>query len=173
MTIQNRPIIRLTGFLLGGLLAAGLILAGRLPATHAEVGARLTIDTAPTSALGFSPAGRELLTARDLRPGGKGVRGAVTLTAYAPGTLSVRLRVASGDRNLDDLVRLDVTAGDGRLFRGTLAQLRRWTARDLRLAMREKRTVELRAWIPASVHDGYQSRSAELTLAWRTRRARG
>jgi hypothetical protein len=171
MTTKTRPIVRLTGFLLGGLLAAALLLSGRMPASRAEAGARLTIDARTTAELGVSPAGQRLLTARNLHSGGPGARGALTLSRYARGTRSVRLRASSDERSLDEHVWLEIRAAGKRAFRGRLADLRRWTPVAFRLSMGETRRIELRASIPPSVGDGYRGRSTELTLEWSSRKA--
>ena len=171
MTAKTRPILRLTGFLLGGLLAAAVLFSGRMPASGAAGGARLTIETQPTAGLGVSPAARSFLTARNLQPGGPESRGELTVSAYARGESSVHLRAAVQEPALDDVLRLEITAGGRRLFRGRLAELRRWTPRGFDVAGGETRKVHFSAWIPASVRDGYQGRSSELTLEWRTREA--
>ena len=145
MTAKTRPILRLTGFLLGGLLAAAVLFSGRMPASGAAGGARLTIETQPTAGL--------------------------TVSAYARGERSVHLRATVQEPALDDVVQLEITAGGKRLFRGRLAELRRWTTRGFDVAGGETRKVHFSAWIPASVRDGYQGRSSELTLEWRTREA--
>jgi hypothetical protein len=173
MTTRTRPILRITGFLLGGLLAAALLLSGRIPDSGTGAGARLTIDTQPTPELGVSPAGRSFLKARDLQPGGPEARGALTVSGYARGVQSVRLRATSGERTLDELVWLEVIAGGKRVFYGRLAKLRRWTAQDFEVATGETHRVHLSAWIPASVRNGYQGHSSELTLEWKTREANG
>jgi hypothetical protein len=171
MTTKTRPILRLTGFLLGGLLAAAVLLSGRMPESGAAAGARLTIETQPTAQLGVSPAGRSFLTARNLQPGGPEARGELTVSAYARGERSVHLRAKVQEPALDDVVQLEITAGGKRLFRGRLAELRRWTPRGFNVATADTRTVHFSAWIPASFRDGYQGRSSELTLEWRTREA--
>jgi hypothetical protein len=171
MTPKTRSILRLTGFLLGGLLAAALLLSGRMPESGAAAGARLTIDARPTAELGVSPAGRDFLTARNLQPGGPEARGELTVSAYARGDRSAHLRAAVEEPTLDDLVRLEITAAGRRLFHGKLAELRRWTRRGLEVTTAETYKVHFSAWIPASAQDGYQGRSSELTLEWRTRKA--
>jgi hypothetical protein len=171
MTTKTRPIVRLTGFLLGGVLAAAVLLAGRMPESGAAAGARLTIDAQPNAQLGVSPAGRDFLTARNLQPGGPEARGELTVSAYARGERSVHLRADVQEPTLDQVVRLEITAGGRRLFRGPLAELRRWTARGVEVATGEIRKIHFSAWIPASIQDGHQGRSSELTLELTTRKA--
>ncbi len=166
MTAKNSGSIRFTGFLLGCALAVGLVLAGRTPEGQAGSGARLTISTKPTTELGVSPAG-ELLSKRNLKPGGREARATTGLANFTARPFSVRLRLASSRRELDRILVIELGTAGERVFRGRLGELRSWSARPLRLAPRQKRRVEVRAWIPASVRSGYQGRSAEVELEWK------
>jgi len=163
---KNSGYIRLTGFLLGCALAVGLVLSGRTPEGHAGSPASLTISSKPTTELGVSPAG-ELLSERNLKPGGRQAHATVGIANFTAHALPVRLRVASTGQDLDRILVIELGTPGKRLFRGRLGELRSWSKRPLRLAPRQKRRVEIRAWIPASVRDGYQGRSADVELEWK------
>lgn len=165
MTAKNSGSIRFTGFLLGCVLAAGLVLSGRAPEGQAGSGAGLTISTKPTTELGVEPVG-ELLSERNLKPGAREAHATIRLANFTARALSVRLRIASGSQDLDRILLIELGTAGERVFRGRLGELRSWSAGRLRLAPRQKRRVEVRAWLPASVRDGYQGRSAEVELEW-------
>jgi len=166
MTAKNSGYIRFTGLLLGCALAVGLVLSGRTPAGHAGSPASLTISSKPTTELGVSPVG-ELLSERNLKPGGREAHATIGLANFTARALSVRLRVASSGQDLDRILVIELGTAGERVFRGRLGELRSWSARRLRLAPRQKRRVEVRAWIPASVRDGYHGRSADVEFEWK------
>lgn len=166
MTAKETGAIRFIGFLVGGVLAVGLVLSGRVPESRAGAGATLTIETQPTTELGVSQAG-ELLSERSLAPGGRKAHETIGLANYTGRALSVGLRASSGGRDLDRVLLLEIATGGERTFRGPLGELRTWTAATLTLAPRQKRRVAVRAWIPSSVRDGYQGRSTAIELEWK------
>ena len=94
MAAKNSGFIRFTGFLLGCALAVGLVLSGRVPEGQAGSPASLTISSKPTTELGVSPAG-ELLSERNLKPGGRQAHATIRLANFTARPLPVRLRVAS------------------------------------------------------------------------------
>ncbi|MGH2781186.1 MAG: hypothetical protein ACRDL4_20370 [Thermoleophilaceae bacterium] len=168
MTAKSSPLVRWTGVLLGVALAAGLVLAGRMPASGAAVPAHLEIASQPTAELGVAPAGRTFLEARRLTPGGPAARGSLTVSNYTTRSLVARLRLAGPGRELDRLVRVELSAGGETVYRGPLGGLRSWAAAGLRLRPGQKRRVEVRVLVPRSVDGGYEARAAELALEWRT-----
>ncbi len=166
MTTKNTGLVRFTGFLVGCALAGGLVLSGRVPEGQAAAGASLTIGTQPTTELGVVPAG-QLLSERNLKPGGHKAHKTIRLANFTGRTLSVRLHASAMSTDLDEVLLFEIDAAGHRIFRGGLGQLRAWTTLKLRLAPSERRRVEVRAWIPASARDGYQGRSAEVEFEWK------
>jgi hypothetical protein len=170
MTSRSKAAARLTGLLIGCGLCVGFLLSGRLPDSSGELPARLTLVSAPTSELAVSPAGR-FLSQRELIPGAPraGARGTVSARNRTRAPLAVRLRALPSSGELDELLRIRITADGAGIFRGKLRRLRRWSARAFRLAARQGKRIELRAWLPSSVTDGYQARTVELRVEWKTR----
>jgi hypothetical protein len=160
-------LLRLTGFVIGAVLAIGLVLSGRMPKSQAEAPARLSIAAQPTTELGVSPAGARFLEAGRLLPGGRPGRGTLTVSNFADRPLRVRMRVRSPQRDLDAAIRLRVLTDGRKLFDGRLAALRSWTRGSVRLLASERRELEFRAWVPMSVESGYEGRSVELELEWK------
>jgi hypothetical protein len=172
MTAPSMRLARLGGLLIGLALCATVVLHGRMPEQGGALPARLTVRPAPaTPVLGVSPS-RRFLSTSDLTPGPPeaGASGTVTVRNQSARPLEVRLRVARSNRDLDDVLRLELAAGGERVFRGRLRALRRWTERSFELRSLERMRVRVRAWLPASLRGGYEARGADLTLEWKTRR---
>jgi hypothetical protein len=170
MTARAKIAARLTGTAVGLAVAAGFTASGLMPEDRASTGARLTMLAQSTGELLVEPRNR-FLSASNLEPRGSrgGVRGAITVTNQTGSTLAARTRVVSAANDLDDLLHVEVSAGPTPIFEGYLGQLRDWTEQSFRLRSGERMEVEVRAWIRSSVTSGYQARSADLTLVFRTR----
>jgi hypothetical protein len=159
------------GFLLGVGLALGVVLVGRMPQSDTPLGARVTVAFKPLGELATAPAGRPLVLADGLTPDSSRHRAPrrVAVTNLTASKLSVRLRAAASDTELDELVAIEVEAGGKRVFEGKLRELRRWTARGFTVGGKHREQIELRAWLPPSVTKDYQGRSVDLTLEWKPR----
>jgi hypothetical protein len=171
MTPNAKIFARLSGAAVGLTLAAGLVISGLLPASHAGLGgARVTVLANPTGELAVEPSGR-FLSAADLRPGPAraGVRSSTTVTNQTATVLAVRVRAARSAETLDDLARVELSAGGQRLVTGPLGQLRDWTQSSFRLDPGEAKELAVRVWLPAAVTRDYAARSAELMLQFDTR----
>ena len=134
------------------------------------MGARLAVSTHPTAELGVSPAGVDLLTERNLRPGvAAALAGPSSVTNYTVEALRVRVRVVRGRGP----GRPPSREGERRPRAGLPGQARRAAQVDTRrgsLAPKEVRKVELRSWLPAAA-EGYRGRSDDLELEWSARGA--
>jgi hypothetical protein len=171
MTANATHILRFTGFVIGAVLAVGLVLSGRMPESQAEAPARLSMASQPITEVGVSPAGLEFIDGGRLVPGGSPLRGSLTLQNFTGSPLRLRMRVSSRQRDLDRVVRLRVLTAGRQVFEGGLADLRAWSARTVRLLASERRRVQVRAWVPMSVKSGYEGRSVELQLEWKKARS--
>lgn len=168
MTTRSKAWARLTGLLIGCALTAGFVLSGRMPQNGGALGARLTMVAGSTADLAVSPADSFLSTS-DLRPGAAIATGKGTLTNRTAAMLWVRPRALASSGDLYDLVRIELTVGGERVFRGRLGDLRHRGARPFGLRPGQKKRVDVRAWLPSSATQGYQARAAKVTLEWKTR----
>jgi hypothetical protein len=169
MTTRSKGIARVTGLLAGCALAGAFVADGRMPESGPEPGARVTMRTGPTGELAVSRS-RPFLSARNLRPGGDGDRGAVTVTNQTDSTLAVAARAVPSSRELDELLLVGIAAGGKPLFRGTLRDLRRWTPSAFTLAAGRRSRLRVRVWLPSSARRGYRARTVDVALEWRARR---
>jgi hypothetical protein len=172
MTSRGQRRITRAGFVLGVALAAGVLVAGRVPAGERPLDAHMSVTAAATGGVTASPEHRVLASGR-LAPGLAPVEGRVRLLNQTSSNVSVMVRAASGDSSLDELARVEVRASGRRPVRTTLGALRRWQALGGELASQRSRRVATRVWIPRSVSGGYEARRVELTLEFTRRGAEG
>jgi hypothetical protein len=166
MSPNTNHLVRFAGFAIGAVIAIGVVLAGRMPESQAEAPARLSVASKPITQLGVSPAGSDFLEA-NLRPGGRGARGILTLDNFTARPLPVVMRVTSPQRDLDRLVRVRVALRGRPVFSGRLAELRSWTRRPIRVRAGVVQKLQFEAWLPMSIDSGFEGRSLELQLQWR------
>lgn len=157
-----------------GLLTAGVALAGwRIPEGSGSLGTDLTVLALRSGELDVDPAGL-VLAGTGMRPGpdAAGAHGRLRIRNQTGTRLAVRLRALPSSGDLDQMLALRISSRGTELYRGTLGGLRRWTRRPLGLAPGGERTLDLRAWLPASVGDGYRGRIEAVTLELRGARPR-
>ncbi len=162
MGTRTETLARRAGLAAGLALAAALVVVGRVPGGNGTLGADLIVAARPRGVLGVRPAG-PFLEAPGLRPG-EVARGALDIVNQAGVDLAVRVRALPSSTGLDDLLRIVIDAGPDRLFVGTLGELRTWSRRTVRLAPGQARTLAVRAWLPASVGEGYEGRVEQVGL---------
>lgn len=173
MTLTSSSLIRWTAFLAGCLIGAALLLMGELPEGRAAAGVKLSISSQPSAELGVSPAGNPFVKARGLTPGGTPATGRLELSNYTTRPLGVQARLEGGDRNLDSLVQVALTADNKKVFQGKLSELRSPGAARFGFGPKQRRRIALRAWLPRSVKHDFQGRSARLQLIIGPARAGG
>ena len=170
MSARAKTTARAGGFVAGLAVAAGFVVSGLTPASDAHLGARVTFQTLPTGELAVRPEGRFLEVESLDASGPEGAaRGVTTLTNQTAVPLALRARVLPSSRNLDDLLRVRISAAGKEIFDSTLARLRDWTRSSVRVASGEDARVVVSAWLPRSVHQDYEARGTKLTLVWKTR----
>lgn len=152
-----------TAFAVGLVLAAGVLAAGRVPGGEQPLKGSLTMTASATGGLAASPEGRFLST-RELAPRAPAVSGRVGLLNQTSDPVTVLVRATGTDTDLDRFVRVELRPGSGRPLSTTLKRLRRWRTLDGSLASQRRERVNVSAWIPGSVTDGYQARRAAITL---------
>lgn len=138
--------------------------AWRVPGGTGTLGADVIFLAHPTGELGVSTG--PVLSGTGMHPPDE-ARGTLTLRNQTAATLDVRLRGLPSGGNLDDLLRVEVVAGDRPLFLGTLGGLRTWTETPLLLPSGGTATLSVRAWLPAEVRGGYEGRVEQVSLELR------
>jgi hypothetical protein len=153
--------VRRAGFAAGLVLVVVLVLAFRVPDGRGTLGADVIVAISPTGELGVSRSG-PFLTVVGLRPGGA-LTGEVAVHNQTGKRLDVRLRALPDGKDLDRLLVVDVRAGKARIFHGPLGALRTRT-QAFRLVPDAKRSLRVRASLPAGLRSGYAGRIQTITL---------
>jgi hypothetical protein len=155
--------VRRAGVAAGVALVAVLVLAFRVPDGSGTLGADVIVAISPTGELGVSRSG-PFMSATGLRPGAA-LSGEVAVHNQTGRRLAVRLRALPDGKDLDRLLVVDVRAGHATrpIFTGRLGALRAGT-RTFRLAPGAKRSLRLRASLPAGLHTGYAGRIQTISL---------
>jgi hypothetical protein len=161
---------RRAGFVFGLALVGVALLGWRIPAGEGRLaGADLIFSSAPTGELAVSPAG-PFLTLASFGPSSGAATGEFEVANRTGRRLAVRARVLPDSYDLDRRLRVRLSSGAAAVFRGDLGRLRVWTTGSFVLGPGERRRLELQAWFPASVHDGYEGRIASVALQLQARR---
>jgi hypothetical protein len=158
-------------FVAGVVLAAAVLVAGRVPAEGRPLDARVSLAAAATGGVSVSPE-RRVVASRRLAPGGPALQGRVRLLNQTSKGVSVLVRASSAERALDQLVRVELRAGHARPLRTTLSGLRRWRRVGTTLPRQTERRIAIRVWIPASVTGGHEGRRSAITLEFTRKGAR-
>ncbi len=165
MTRRGEMWVRGIGLLLGLLVAAIAVAAWQIPRGSGTLGTDLIVSSAPTGELGVTPEG-PIIRATGLAPGQEADAPAGTLRVQnqTGSTVYVQLRGLPSGTDLDGLLWFRIDSGDLSLFRGPVRELRSWTDRAITLVPGEQTTLSVRAWLPASVRDGYEGRIQTVDL---------
>jgi hypothetical protein len=160
--------VKAAGFALGLLLVAGVLVwathAWAVPRGDGTVGSDVTFITGPTGELAVP--GGPFVRGIDLRPGAAPAVGTVPVRNQTGEALAVTVRALPSIGDLDPLLMVDVTAGSQAVYRGPLSGLVIGSNVPFRLASGQTRVLSMRAWLPGSVHDGYQQRIDDVTVAF-------
>ena len=155
--------VRRAGFAAGLLLVVVLVLAFRVPDGSGTLGADVIVAISPTGELGVSRSG-PFMSAVGLRPGGA-LTGEVAVHNQTGKRLAVRLRALPDGKDLDRLLVVEVRAGHATrpIFTGPLGALRTRT-QAFRLVPGAKRSLRIRASLPAALNSGYVGRIETISL---------
>jgi hypothetical protein len=151
------------GFVLGVLLAGAVLMAGRVPAEGRPLDTHVKVSATATGGVS-SLSERRIAEGRRLFPGGPALEGRVRLLNQTSGRASLLVRATAPDDALDELVVVELSGGGKPSLETTLGELRSWRSLGAPLASQRKRTISVRAWIPASVTGGHEGRRADVTL---------
>jgi hypothetical protein len=153
------------GFVAGLVVVAGALLAWRVPGGDGTLGADVIFAANPSGELVISPTG-PFITAAGLEPSDE--REATLRVKNQTGSmLALRPRAVADTRDLDRILRVEVTGGPDVLFSGPLGRLAHGTSRPLRLEPGETRPLSVRIWLPTSTQTGYQGRIASVHMDFR------
>ncbi len=160
----QRNLARAAGALVGLALAVTLLLVSRPGAAGAGAPATVGFAIAPVGELEVSPAPpRPVLAMRALRPGGPRAKGAFTIRNQTGEDLAVALRAEVDSTALNGLLEVRVRSG-GRLLADSALEGLRVRPIRFRLASGQRARLDLEAWLPAEVLDGYQGAMVDVTL---------
>jgi hypothetical protein len=163
---------RVAGALVGAGVALALLIAARPSASFARLPASASFTIPASGELAVTPpAGRPLLVARALTPGGASATASFTVRNQTGSMLELRFRARAGAHELDGLLHIRLRAGDRTLASTTLQGLRHGSSAGVRLRPGAARSISLEAWIPDAT-DEYEGRDVDVELT-PTLRARG
>ena len=150
--------------LVAGVALAALTFAGwRLPSTGHAGGARVTVGAVPTGTLSVSRT-KPFVVASKLLPGKRAASGSFRITNIAAMPLLVRLRARPSVPDLDRQLRVELSAREAPVYRGSLAGLRSWKDAQTELPSGGRATLTARVWLPAGVSGGFQGHGAHIAL---------
>lgn len=160
--------VRRAGVAAGVALVVLVVLAFRVPAGNGVLGADVIFAISPTGELGVSRSG-PFLTATGMQPG-REARSSFTVHNQTGRTLLVGLLALPDSRDLDGALRVEIRTGNAArpIFAGPLGRLRTGAAIGA-LAAGDRRRLDLRAWLPPTLRDGYAGRIETVTLRLRSR----
>lgn len=160
-----RPAVKCAALLLGASVAVGMLAGRRVPAQDTGPGAYLTLSASASGSARVRPVG-PLIENVELRPSParRALESTFELANRSGAPVRYGLRAQATVADLDSVLRVEITSGRQRLFRGPLLELRRSNARALLLGPRESRSVTVRVWIPSSTLAGYQNRDESVTV---------
>jgi hypothetical protein len=151
------------GFVLGISVALTAVLGWRLPRGAGRLGADVAIGFVQTGELQLS-AVTPLINASGLRPGAS-AEGTVGVRNSSGSRLSVVVTAEPSISDLNRLLWIEISVAGTRIFRGPLGELRYGSGR-FRISPQQTRTLDVRAWLPATVDDGYEGRIDSVRLSF-------
>lgn len=160
--------LRLLAFLIGMMLAAGVVASSMIPAGAGSLGADITVVVTPTGELAVKRSG-DVLDGNGLTPASAAVVGRMQLLNQTGETLAVHLRGVADVPDLDRILWISVMGpGGNQLYRGPLGGFGDWTRANAVLVPGRWNTFDLEAWIPGSAGPTYEGRVVQIDLAFRT-----
>jgi hypothetical protein len=159
--------VKLAGLLTGLLLAAALVAFMRIPQEDGRLGADVRVVAVAPEGINTTASGT-LLSGRHLTSGGEAATGTLPLRNDTRGEAAISFRALAPNTPLADRMMVELSLDGDKVAGGTLTELRRWDG-ALRIPRGSTRTLEVSAWIPGSVRDGYEGKTADINLQIRAR----
>jgi hypothetical protein len=155
------------GFFLAGLAVAAVAVAGWRVPTSSITGAHLQATAVGTDELRSTP-GHPFLVSGDLKPGSSlAASGQVSLYNTMEQPLAVRLSAVPDHADLNHLLMVKASVAGKTVYAGTLGGLRNPSKRAFVVQTHSSRQLQMRFWLPASVHSGYQNREAKVSIQFK------
>jgi hypothetical protein len=155
---------RATGVLAGLALCAAILEVSRVEPSTELLGLHLDVTLVGTGALAV-PAPGPLVQVRNLLPGeDRAVEADGQVRNQTGRNMMVRLRAVPSTVEVDELLNLEIFAGDRLLYAGTLGRLREWTAESFQIGVGQLQPLRVRAHLPPTVTGGYQGRMERISL---------
>jgi hypothetical protein len=152
------------GCALGLGLALMIVLVARPSANVAGLSATVRFTVPLSGELAVTPpAPLPVLVADRLRPGSPRATGRFEVQNQTGKTIGLGFRARPSSTALNGLVRVRLSAA-GRLLADTTLQGALRTDGALRLPPGGTRQIELQAWMPLNVGDGYEGRQVDVSL---------
>jgi hypothetical protein len=150
------------GFVLGAGIAVSAIAGWTLPRGTGRSGADVAIAFLQTGELQLSSL-TPVIDESGLHPG-TSADGSVDVRNSSGSRLSVAVLAEPSIAALDEVLWVDVSAGGRGIFHGPLGGLRAGSRR-FTISPLDTRTLDVRAWLPASVA-GYEGRIDDVNLVF-------
>ena len=174
MRIRPHHIARAIGALLGLGLAVAIVFAARPSASGAGLMATVRFSIPPSAELARTPAApAPVLIADSLRPGEGRTAAGFDLHNQTPQAMLLNFTARPSGTALNGLLQVRLTAAGQTLASGALQGMFHGSAGSLRLPSGATRRLNLEAWMPADVGDGYEGRLIHVSLIPSNTRGRG
>lgn len=146
--------VRLASYAAGLALAVAALVTWQVPADAGDPRTRVSFEVALTGELGVAPTGT-IARANDLTadPRRRALSGGFRVRNQTPAPLALRLRAVPSTPALDKLLVVTLGAGERRLFRGPLGELRSGTGPAVKLPPGEAETISVRARLRTTAED--------------------
>jgi hypothetical protein len=151
------------GFVLGAGIAVSAIAGWTLPRGTGRPGADVAVVFLQTGELQLSSL-TPVIDESSLYPGTP-AEGSVDVRNSSGSRLDVGLSAEPSVEALDRLLWIDISAAGRRIFRGPLGALRDGSQR-FTISPLATRTLDVRAWLPASVAGGYEGSIDDVNLTF-------
>jgi hypothetical protein len=165
MKVRGDMAVRGAAFVLGLAIVFSAVVAWRVPPGEGTLGADVVVAAMPTGELAVDPTG-PFLSAVALQPGPESAADTeeLSITNITALTQVVRFRAVPTGTDLKELLWIRIDAGTTDVFRGTLGQLAQTSDRGITIGSGKTRTLQVRAWIPADVDEGFRGRIEQINL---------
>jgi hypothetical protein len=162
---RHQHVVRALGAALGIGLAVAIVFLARPSASGVGLTATVRFSIPPSAELARTPpAPQPILIAASLRPGNGRAASSFELHNQTAETGTFDFVARPSSTALDGLLQVRLRAGAQTLASGALQGMLAGSTSTLRLPSGATRRLELEAWMPADVGDGYEGRLVDVSL---------
>lgn len=152
---------KVAGLVTGLVIAAALVALLRIPQEDGRLGADVRLVA--TASHGIKTDSGAFLTGRHLTSGGEAATGQLKVTNNSRGEAIISFRALAPKTALARHMNIELSLDGKKIAGGSLAEMRRFTGK-LPLTRGSTRTLDASAWIPGSVREGYEGKTADINL---------